>query len=135
MWETALGYGSVEEYIRGVGDKLFLGWDPEDLLILAGQWQAGDIGKVRPEGREGKEMGYEAALRGIDARVLVMPSRTDQYFAWEDGEVECKYLKRGRLAVIPTVWGHVAGGGANGADNEWMSRTIGDFLGQQQQLR
>lgn len=124
LWEKALGFASVEEYLRGGPDKAFQGWDPEDLLILARQWQAGDISKVK-----GK-MGYEDALGSIEARVLVMPSRTDQYFAWEDGEEECRHLNRGRLEVIPTVWGHIAGGGANEADNEWMNGKIGEFLGQ-----
>jgi homoserine O-acetyltransferase len=58
-----------------------------------------------------------------------MPSQTDQYFPPEDGEEEVKYLKRGTFLLIPTIWGHVAGGGANKADAEWMDEKIGEFLG------
>ena len=92
------------------------------MLILARMWQAGDIGTTREDGN------YKKALEGIQARVLVMPSRTDQYFAWEDGEEEVKHLRKGELAVIETVWGHVAGGGGNEADTKWMNGKIGEFL-------
>ena len=40
-----------------------------------------------------------------------MPAKTDQYFPPEDSEEEVKHLKNGELAVIPTIWGHLAGGG------------------------
>ena len=39
------------------------------------------------------------------------------------------YLQKGKLAVIDTVWGHVAGGGANPKDTEWMEEQIAVFLG------
>ena len=39
-----------------------------------------------------------------------------------------KYLKHGKLAIIPTVWGHVAGGGGNPEDTEWMERQVTEFL-------
>ena len=123
LWEKALGYKSVEEYIKGGPAKSFQHWDADDLLILARQWQAGDISKVRGES-------FEDALGQIKARLLVMPSRTDQYFAWEDSEEECKHLKRGKLEIIPTIWGHVAGGGMNDVDSKWMSEKIRDFLGE-----
>ena len=39
------------------------------------------------------------------------------------------YLKKGKLAVIDTVWGHVAGGGVNPEDSEWMEKEVSQFLG------
>lgn len=39
-----------------------------------------------------------------------------------------KHLQHGELAVIETIWGHIAGGGANKADQEWMDKRISDFL-------
>lgn len=57
-----------------------------------------------------------------------MPSRTDQYFPPEDSEIEMKYLRHGILAPIETIWGHVAGGGANPHDLEWMDERIAEFI-------
>ncbi len=123
LWEKKLGYKSIEDYIKGNSETAFDGWDAEDVLILARMWQAGDVGVTREDGD------YTKALETIAARVLVMPSRTDQYFLVADSEVEMKYLKKAELAAIETVWGHVAGGGGNDEDTEWMSAKIGEFLG------
>ena len=39
------------------------------------------------------------------------------------------YLKKGKLAVIDSVWGHVAGGGGVARDTEFMEEQLSDFLG------
>jgi homoserine O-acetyltransferase len=57
-----------------------------------------------------------------------MPGQTDQYFPPEDGENEVKYLKTGIFAPIPSIWGHMAGGGANEEDTTWMHSKIAEFL-------
>ena len=121
-WEKSLGYKSIEEYIKGNSETAFEEWDAEDVLILARMWQAGNIGITRVDGDHTK------ALEEIEARVLVMPARTDQYFLVADSEVEMRYLRKAELAVIETVWGHVAGGGANEEDTRWMSGKIREFL-------
>lgn len=56
---------------------------------------------------------YRKATEEVKARVLIIPSKTDQY--WED---EVKRSKNGKFEPIPTVWGHIAGGGANKVDLE-----------------
>lgn len=124
QWEKSLGFGSVEEYITNVMEKSFEEWDAEDVLILARMWQAGDVGTTRDDGS------YEKALGAIQARVLVMPGRTDQYFAVEDSEVEVGLLGNGELAVIESVWGHAAGGGMSEVDTKWMDGRIREFLKQ-----
>ncbi|CAF9925169.1 hypothetical protein IMSHALPRED_006405 [Imshaugia aleurites] len=123
QWEKSLGFASVETYIANTMEKAFEEWDAEDVLILARMWQAGDVGLTREDGS------YEKALEGIEARVLVMPGRTDQYFAVADSEVEVGLLRKGELAVIESVWGHAAGGGASEVDAKWMDERIGAFLG------
>ena len=124
LWEKGLGFETIEDYIKGGAETAFEDWDAEDVLILARMWQAGDIGVTREDGD------YTKALENITARVLVMPSRTDQYFLAEDSEIEMKYLKKAEYAPIETVWGHVAGGGGNEKDSEWMSEKIRKFLNQ-----
>jgi homoserine acetyltransferase len=123
LWRE-VGAGSLKEWLYPVeGKGPFESWDAEDLLVLARMWQAGDVGVVGGEGD------YRRALEGITARVLVMPSNTDQYFDWKDGEDEVRYLKNGKFAPISTIWGHIAGGGANEVDVKWMDRKISEFLG------
>lgn len=97
-------------------------WDPEDLLVLARMWQAGDVGTVAGNGD------YKTALENITAKVLVMPGKTDQYFPPEDGENEVKYLTNGVYDPIPSIWGHMAGGGANPVDVKWMDEKISGFI-------
>ena len=54
--------------------------------------------------------------------------RRISYFRPEDSEVEVEYLEKGELAVIPTIWGHVAGGGVNEENTKWMSERIEKWL-------
>jgi homoserine O-acetyltransferase len=122
-WKAS-GCETVEEYLVSVSEAGILGWDAEDLLCLADMWQHGDITGVS----NGANGDFGRALEGIEARVLLLPCRTDQYFAWEDSENEVKHLKRGSLAIIESVWGHAAGGGMNLVDAEWVDVTIAKFL-------
>ena len=119
-----LGFKTIEDYIKGGSETAFEGWDAEDVLILARMWQAGNVGATRDDGD------YTKALESIEARVLVMPASTDQYFLAADSEVEMTYLKKAEYAPIETVWGHVAGGGGNEEDTNWMSERISKFLKQ-----
>jgi homoserine O-acetyltransferase len=59
---------------------------------------------------------------------MVMPSQTDQYFVVEDGATEAQYLENGKFKPIPTIWGHIGGGGANEVDTQWMDAEISQFL-------
>lgn len=68
-------------------------------------------------------------LGRIQARVLVMPSKTDAYFPPEDNEEEVKHLTRGKLVVIPSIWGHLAGGGEFiEEDCAFLTRQVKEFL-------
>lgn len=124
LWKK-LGMATLEDWIAPKVGRYESGWDAEDLLTLARMWQAGDIGTVAAGAGKGD---WKKALEGVEARVLVMPSMTDQYFDWRDGEEEVKYLKRGVWAPIETVWGHMGGGGGNPVDTEWMDKRIARFL-------
>ena len=68
------GFETLEEFMRGAWEVGFEKWDPEDLLVLARMWQRGDVGGLRADGDLGRALGE------VQARVLVMPCRTDQYF-------------------------------------------------------
>jgi len=49
--------------------------DPEDLLVMLQTWQTGDVSKQEPYNGD-----FEAAMRGIKAKVLVLPGKHDLYF-------------------------------------------------------
>ncbi|KAF5370603.1 hypothetical protein D9758_002043 [Tetrapyrgos nigripes] len=102
---------------------LLKGWDANDLLTLLRTWQTGDVSKIRDGGDLNKCLGE------IKAKGLIMPSKTDLYFPPEDSELEIEYLRgKGRLVVIDTVWGHMAGGGSNAKDLEFIQTEIRRFL-------
>lgn len=121
----SLGYESLEAWDHDIIFKGYTGWKADDLLAMLHMWQAGDIATVVPAG----DKTLETALSSIKARVLLMPCQTDQYFRPDANEREARLIKNATLEVIPSIWGHVAGGGANPADKEWMDGKIRAFLG------
>jgi len=81
--------------------------DPEDMLVMAHTWQAGDCSAQEPYGGD-----FNKAMQGIKAKALVMPAKTDLYFPPEDSEIEVDNMRKGigELKVFPSIWGHWAGG-------------------------
>ena len=120
-----LGYKTLKDWATAVGEKSYEDWHPDDLLVMLGMWQRSDLGAVLGSDRS---QSLEDALRTLTGRVLLMPCQTDQYFKWEANEKEVLHLPKGELAVIPSIWGHLAGGGPSQTDNEWMDRRIAKFL-------
>lgn len=68
-----LDFKNVAAYVEDQSKTMLVGWDAEDVLILAKMWQAGDVG-VFADGDAAR------ALANIKCKVLVMPARSDQYF-------------------------------------------------------
>lgn len=75
LWrEFSGGAKTLSEYLSPPeGQGAFEAFDPKDLLAGGRMWQAGDVGDVGGYGD------WKAALEKIEARVLLMPSKTDQY--------------------------------------------------------
>lgn len=120
-WEK-LGFTTLEQYLA----KNWSGTDSDanDLLALVATWQKGDIGLYHPE--DGGQL--SKTLARIKTRCLIFPTSTDEYFPPEDNEEEVKHLKHGTFACVPTVGGHMAGGGGTKEDNEYMIQEIQRFL-------
>jgi homoserine O-acetyltransferase len=49
-----------------------------------------------------------AALKGITAKALIMPSSTDQYFWSDDSKDEVDGMNNAEFKEIPSIWGHTA---------------------------
>jgi homoserine O-acetyltransferase len=57
-----------------------------------------------------------------------MPAEKDLYFPPEDNEYEVRHMPNAELRVIPGVWGHFAGGGANQVDTKFIDQGLRDLL-------
>ncbi|KAL6704699.1 hypothetical protein ACN47E_007981 [Coniothyrium glycines] len=124
---TELGFGSLSEWDEMTTGKGYDDWTGDDLLIMLGMWQRGDIARCVP----GSQGSLEAALKTIRSKVLLMPSETDQYFRPYVNVREAKSFQSERhaqVAIVPSIWGHIVGGGANPVDVTWMDEKIVSFL-------
>ncbi|THH08385.1 hypothetical protein EW145_g2745 [Phellinidium pouzarii] len=112
-------FPDLDSFLREDWEAGFLsGWDANDLITLLHTWQTGDISLIRNEGNFG------ACLTSIEAQGLIMPSKTDLYFPPEDSVAELSFLKNAKLVVIDSVWGHMAGGGSNARDNDFLTNEL-----------
>jgi homoserine O-acetyltransferase len=119
-----MGFASIDDFLAGVWDPLFLERDPNDLLAMIWTWQHADICANERYGGD-----FDAALRAIKAKAVVMPSATDLYFPVADNEAEVAKMPDGRCMTIPTIWGHVAGNaGANPADTDFVNARIAELM-------
>jgi len=95
------------------------------LLSMLWTWQDGNIAACFPEDKGD----LPTSLGRIKAKSLIMPSRTDCYFPPEDSEEEVKHIPNGKLAVIESIWGHLAGGGAGTAeDKKFINEQVSQLL-------
>ncbi len=117
---SALGAPDLETFYRTDWEDRFGRRAAADLLAMLRTWHAGDIA-------DGGDL--DAALRRITARVLLMPSETDLYFRVADNAAELPHLQHGRLAPIPSIWGHRAGNPVtNPADAAFLKREVRALL-------
>ncbi len=116
-----LGYPDVPAVLDGwAADHAAM--DANDLLAMIGTWRSGDVGRGRPGG-------YEAALRSIRARTIVMPSTTDAYFTLADGEIEAALVPGAELRPLRSDLGHVAGRpGVRAAETAAIAAAVRDLL-------
>ncbi|KAH9942255.1 homoserine O-acetyltransferase [Epithele typhae] len=124
LYKFGGAYPTLDAFLREVWEGRYVAnWDANDMLALLETWQRGDISLVVPGVED-----FAGALAGIRARGLIMPCRTDLYFCPEDSELEVAGLRDGELAVIESVWGHAAGGGANAEDVTFVTQHVQAFL-------
>ncbi len=97
--------------------------DANDLLLQAVKWQKHDVAAT-----PGMDHDLARALGSIQAEVLLMPGRTDQYFLVADVAAEGKLIPNARLSVIDSTAGHTAGGGGDPARIPELNQTIAAFL-------
>lgn len=121
--EYKTAYGRTMEEQVDNWKSTFLGNDANDLLLQANKWQRNDVGQTKGYGGN-----TEDALRSIKAKVLLMPSETDQYFLAADVKNDSRFIPDVDVAQIPSVWGHTAGGGVDPLANRFINRKIKEFF-------
>ncbi|MGJ3251562.1 MAG: alpha/beta fold hydrolase [Elainellaceae cyanobacterium] len=118
-----LGFDSAEALLR-FWEEDHLTWDANDLLAMLWSWQHADISDNPLYKGD-----FQAALQSIRARAIVMPAETDLYFPPEDSEIEVMHMPNAELRVIPSKWGHCAGGpDRNPVDTAFVEAAIKNVL-------
>ena len=107
-----MGYASLEDFLVGFWEGLFLNRDANNLLGMLWTWQNGDISA---NDRYGGDM--RKALGAIKAKAILMPASTDLYFPPEDNAIEARLMPNAELRFVETFWGHFAGGPGTSPDD------------------
>jgi len=126
LYESALGFKDVEDFMVNFWEAWALSKDPENMVAMLYTWQAGDCSAQEPYNGN-----FDAAMKGIKAKALVLPSETDLYFPPEDSEIEVAHMRpgTGRCEAFPSKWGHWAGGpGDSIEDVKWLDQKLHDFF-------
>ena len=120
-----LGLPSLEAFLTHAWEPSFQAHDANNLLAMLATWQAADISAAAPFNGD-----FAAALNSISARAVVMPCQTDLYFPPDDSAIEVAHMPNARLHVIPSIWGHMAGGGINPEDAAFIDAALAQILSQ-----
>lgn len=120
----AMGFASLEDFLIGMWEGLFLGRDANNLLAMLWSWQHADISD-----NELYQGDLTRALGAIRARAIVMPSATDLYFTVADNENEVRHMPNAECRPIPSIWGHAAGAlGLNPPDAQFIDSALKELL-------
>ncbi|WP_214410529.1 alpha/beta fold hydrolase [Sphaerisporangium fuscum] len=125
-WEETwrqLGFASLEDFLTGFWEANFAGYDANDLLAMLWTWQHADVATT-----PGMDGDVKRALGSITARTLALPAEKDLYFPPEDEVRAARYIRGGEVRVIPGIWGHLTGGGANPVDAAFIDAAVRDLL-------
>ncbi len=119
-----LGAPDLETFLRTDWEERFGARPAADLHAQLRTWDAADISANALYDGD-----LAAALRAIQARVLLMPGETDLYFRTADNAAELPHLRHAVLRPIPSIWGHRAGNPVfNPADAGFVKTAVRDWL-------
>ncbi len=118
-----MGFKTRDAFVDRVWVRTFASSDANNLLAMLHTWKNADLAAHPKFGGD-----YAAALGAISARALVMPCATDLYFPPEDCRIAVEGMPNAELVVIPSIWGHTAGGNLNRADATFIDDQIARLL-------
>ncbi len=118
--ENVKGVSDVIENIKG----LFQSWVPADIYAQTLTWMSADVSANAVFNGS-----LESALGAINIPFLMLPCETDLYFRVEDNEAELPFISQGRVKVIKSKSGHMAGlPGFNSEDDAFIDSQLIEFL-------
>lgn len=110
-----------EQFVQYFWEPFFQRCDANDLLSQMWTWENGDISDNPLYKGD-----FEAALRSIKARTIILPVDLDRYFPPVDAEYEAKHMPNGECRVVNSIWGHMAP--ANLAEVSGFDNAIKELL-------
>ncbi|KAK4505791.1 hypothetical protein PRZ48_003756 [Zasmidium cellare] len=126
LYESVLGFKDIEDFMVNFWEAWALSKDPDNMVAMLYTWQAGDCSAQEPYNGD-----FDAAMKAIKAKALVLPAQTDLYFPPEDSEIEVAHMRPGvgKCVAFPSIWGHWAGGpGDSKEDVKWLDEQLRDFF-------
>jgi homoserine O-acetyltransferase len=87
--DLKMSFASLEDFLIGFWEGLFLPRDANNLLAMLWTWQKGDVSANALYNGD-----FERALGATTARAIVMPGRTNLYFPPEDNEYEVSRMPK-----------------------------------------
>jgi homoserine O-acetyltransferase len=118
-----LGFSSIEDFLTGYWERMFLGLDANNILTHIWTWRHADISANSLHGGD-----FEKALGAIKAKAIVMPGQTDIYFPPEDSAYEVAHMANAAYRPIPSIWGHWAGAAKSPADGVFIDKALKELL-------
>jgi len=100
---AAFGARDHEQFVQYFWEPFFQRCDANDLLSQLWTWNNGDISDNSTYGGD-----FEAALKAIKARTIVIPVDLDRYFPPADSEYEARHIPNGECRIVKSQWGHMA---------------------------
>ncbi len=117
--ETFGDFETLDDWLEGYWDKLFLARHAGDLTTCARTWMTNDAAN-------GGDLAE--ALGRITAKTLVMTATTDLYFTPADCREETAMIPGAEYRDIETDWGHMCGSGQSKTDTAVIDRAIAEVL-------
>lgn len=117
-----MGMSSIEDVVKFMQDY-FMRRDANDLVGMLWTWQNADISQ-----NDRFNGDFEAALKAITPRAIVMPGETDLYFTVADSEIEVAHMPNAELRPIHSTLGHIAGSGLDPIGKTAIDKAIVELL-------
>jgi homoserine O-acetyltransferase len=92
-----------EQFVQYFWEPFFQRCDANNLLSQLWTWEQGDISD-----NPLYQGNFEAALKAMRARTIILPVDLDRYFPPVDAEYEAKHIPKGSCRIVKSIWGHMA---------------------------